>query len=77
MLTMYDPFSLSNSLRLIMLCIIGCRFWNVGTISESAPSMMLIHIPVSSRPTSSCFTGVYSQDAWPPFLLFVGVETCT
>ncbi|PIL27827.1 hypothetical protein GSI_10981 [Ganoderma sinense ZZ0214-1] len=23
----------------------------------------------------SCFTGVYSQDAWPPFLLFVGVET--
>ncbi|KAI1789440.1 hypothetical protein LXA43DRAFT_580255 [Ganoderma leucocontextum] len=29
----------------------------------------------SRRSTIGCFAGVYSQDAWPPFLVFVCVET--
>lgn len=39
--------------------------------------MMLIYPLASSRPTmAGCIAGVDSQDAWPAFFAFVGVETC-
>ena len=58
--------------------MIGFRTWSVSNIGRMPESAVLTYSLDTARPsTVACLTGIDTQDTWPLFFAFTGVEACS
>ena len=58
--------------------MIGFRIWSVSNIGRMRESAVLSRSLDTARPSRvACLTGIDTQDTWPLFFAFTGVEACS